>query len=1161
MSLYALFVGIDAYPQPVSPLEGCVNDVRAVEAALKERLAGEEFHSQMLTDAQATRKGIIEAFRSHLGKAKKDDIALFYYSGHGSQQPSPPEFWHLEPDRLDETLVCYDSRSEDWDLADKELAQLIYEVSQKCEHIVVILDACHSGSGTRALEEENAEEFRARLSLNDDRLRPLDTFIVSKDNLQTLAPNNAAEPTASGWLNLPVGRHIVLSACKAEETAKETRFDGEWRGVFSYYLLQTLQHSGSGLTYRDLFKRLESRVRSRISDQLPQIEAVNTTDLTLPFLGRAVSQGKPYYTLSHSRDNGWMIDGGGIHGIQKPVGDETTVLSLFAADAPIENLSQQNAVIGEAHVIEVMPGSSKVSANLTDGELDDVLTYKAVVSVQPLPAVGVALEGDMVVLDQVRQGLSQAALDNTASLFVRESALSEARLLLKAENNKLSIRRVGDFSPLVVDIEGSGQEQIDQAIQRLEHIARWLQTADLSNEPVSLKIDAVQLKIYNVDPVTKTEEEVADSGNIRFSYRLHEGKWLAPQYKIKLINTTEHELHCALLGMTESYDIEPGLLPGGSARLKAAGTPEAELWAINGYAIEGYVPDEFWNNGLLQINDMLKLIVSTEPLDGTLLQQGELDIAVDKENVSGTRGDSLNNPLSRLMGRMQTRAMKFGGPPAALADWVTSERMITVVRPLEAADVSQASRLSDNLRLQAHGSLKATARLTSQSEATRDVADVGLPAWLRNNPEVAPFELVRTRGGAPGLNVLELSDVQNPEAVTAEAPLVLEADTTLAENEHVLAVTYDGEFHLPVGFAKAEDSKTTIYIHHLPDPVPASSRDVSERGLSNSLKIYFQKVLSDKFDRTTIYPLLNIAEPDGDDDYEPPIANTDTIKQKVAAANKIVLYIHGIIGETQGMVASAQPDWVDASLPAVTGHYDLILNFDYESIGTHIEETARDLKAKLAEVGLDADHGKTLHIIAHSMGGLVSRWFIEREGGKDVVQHLIMLGTPNQGSPWPTAHEFATVALSIGLNRLGTIFWPATVLGYLVKATESIDVALDQMTPNSGFMKNLAQSSDPGVPYTIIAGNTSLIPAALEGGDAGLFGKLLRKLKLAAYDGLDLLFFNKPNDIAVSVTSIHGVPEGRNPPPHYVDAVACDHVSYFSTKEGLEALGEVVQAL
>jgi hypothetical protein len=52
------------------------------------------------------------------------------------------------------------------------------------------------------------------------------------------------------------------------------------------------------------------------------------------------------------------------------------------------------------------------------------------------------------------------------------------------------------------------------------------------------------------------------------------------------------------------------------------------------------------------------------------------------------------------------------------------------------------------------------------------------------------------------------------------------------------------------------------------------------------------------------------------------------------------------------------------------------------------------------------------------MGGLVSRWFIEREGGDRVVRRLVMLGTPNGGSPWPAVADWATTALAVGLNEL-----------------------------------------------------------------------------------------------------------------------------------------------
>jgi hypothetical protein len=47
---------------------------------------------------------------------------------------------------------------------------------------------------------------------------------------------------------------------------------------------------------------------------------------------------------------------------------------------------------------------------------------------------------------------------------------------------------------------------------------------------------------------------------------------------------------------------------------------------------------------------------------------------------------------------------------------------------------------------------------------------------------------------------------------------------------------------------------------------------------------------------------------------------------------------------------------------------------------------------------LTRDGRVKVNLIAHSMGGLVSRYYIQALGGKDAVSKLVMLGTPNQGA-------------------------------------------------------------------------------------------------------------------------------------------------------------------
>lgn len=389
-NIYALLVGIDDYAGGVNPLKGCVNDVTRLHDLLAARVAGgsDHFNPLLLANAQATRQGIIDAWRSHLGQAERGDVALFYYSGHGSQEQTPPEFLHLEEDGLNETLVCYDSRTAGgWDLADKELARLIAEVAANDPHIALILDCCHSGSGTR-----DAEDITVRQQMADRRTRPIASYIVAPEQVAGLQdqPQGAASP-AMPWAAIASGRHILLAACRPEQTAKETVFPGpnglERRGAFSFYLQNTLQQTGATLSYRDLFKRVNALVQGRVADQHPQLEASEPADLDQPFLGGAIPAAPAAFTLSSDREMGWVVDAGAVHGIPQPVDSgETTRLALFPFDADLASLRSLEHAIGQASVTAVYPGQSQASPVRFDrAPLDARTTYKAVVTSTPLP--------------------------------------------------------------------------------------------------------------------------------------------------------------------------------------------------------------------------------------------------------------------------------------------------------------------------------------------------------------------------------------------------------------------------------------------------------------------------------------------------------------------------------------------------------------------------------------------------------------------------------------------------------------------------------------------------------------------------------------------------------------------------------------------------------
>lgn len=678
-TIYSLLVGIDSYPTAAACLQGCVNDITRMDEFLKLRIgeSNDRYESLILKNEQATRQAIIDGFRNHLSKCTDNDIAVFYYSGHGSQQPSPPEFWHLEPDRLDETLVCYDSRTENgWDLADKELAQLIYEVSLKDPHILVILDSCHSGGGTRALKVEG---MKARLIKKDKRERPVSTFLITPGQADGLKKSYTAEitPERSGWAILPKGRHIVLSACRSNELANEAQFEGVKGGIFSYYLLDALQRTNAFMTYRDVFQMTKNKVRSRVSLQSPQMEAQGT-DWKQPFLGGSLNSNKQFFLMSHDGTN-WVIDGGIIHGIERATEYEKTVFAIFPFDATLENKIDLESSIGKAEVKKVFTGRSIVlesTENKTSFEI--ALTYKAVLIALPLSPLIVFIEGEKTRTDDLIRALEETASGKQLLQLIKVGDLDKAILRVDIYNYKYRINRIGNDYPLVVDTTFLTPNSADLVVNQLEHIARWLKTLQLTNKLSRIPANTIQFDIILTN--RNGQEQIANVGSdIFFEYQCYNGSWEEPTFKIKIKNTSYEELYFILLDLPESYGIFT-MLDGGGTWLE----PGQEVFAINlagSPLFTASIPDSLYNKGLVNLRDTLKLIASTEEVDATLLAQEDLptDLVVRR----ATHPTAPRNSLEHLMYRVGSR---HTGPPKTdekLVDWITTEVSFTITRPME----------------------------------------------------------------------------------------------------------------------------------------------------------------------------------------------------------------------------------------------------------------------------------------------------------------------------------------------------------------------------------------------------------------------------------------------------------------------------------------------
>jgi hypothetical protein len=400
-------------------------------------------------------------------------------------------------------------------------------------------------------------------------------------------------------------------------------------------------------------------------EQTPQFEALSTDELRRPFLGGALLAPVAYYTVRYDRQLGWVMDGGAVHGIAVPRGDETTHLALFSMRAGPDDLRRAAAMLGRGRVVEVQPHLSRLALEMAQPP-DSGTTYKALVVGLPLPPFTVTLEGDPVGCDLARQALQARPPEDKPSLYVRE-VTGQAQLRLLAQDGEYVIARPQDGRALVGEITGYTPATAQQVIDRLEHIARWTQTAELRNPASHIPGDALDLSVL------AGGRELLP-GNLRLAYRLRGDKtWQQPEFRLRLKNRWSEVLYCALVALSESYAVSTDLLPA----LVRLGPGEETTTR----ALYGRVPDALWQQGIAERRDIVKVIASTAEFDPTLLIQP----ALDAPRARGTR--DLPQPagsLNRHLQRLQARDMEGEAQAGLFADWVTGQIVYTVVRPLPA---------------------------------------------------------------------------------------------------------------------------------------------------------------------------------------------------------------------------------------------------------------------------------------------------------------------------------------------------------------------------------------------------------------------------------------------------------------------------------------------
>ena len=1086
MVTYALLVGINDYRPTVGPLNGSVNDVLAVETYLGANVSG-PLKIKKLLDSQATRQNIIDGFRSFLSRATADDVALFYYAGHGARWKSAVEFNSIYPDPYDEGLICYDSRgtSADWDLADKELAILVSELAMNDPHLAVIMDCCHSGSATRSADAVNRTVMRASHTI--EAARPLDSYL---DGFYTTLDSQNRPPLP------PSGKHILMAACERFSRAAECR--NMKRGWFTTSLIAALEQLGPSTSYAELFQRTRALLHPKALKQIPQFETYNGFNGWAGFLNNQVPGKRKRHEVNYEilPEQHWQVGFGVVHGAS-PGLDKPATFEIFPAD-------DDQSSVGTATVSKV--GINSCVLNTENLELDWQKTYRAELTSIPAAPLDVFIEANDANKEQLEKILAKQAV-----AVAWTDHRSAAELLIQITDKHIELQKPN--GTIVQRVVGTSQESCEHVADLLKKIAHWHRIQQLTNPSQRAQQSQVEFIISRKEDGQRVPRDASDH-TYHVVRQGEPGQDLATlQFKVR--NKSAKRLHLMLVWLDESYGVhvlnnnphdrtaEPTLLELDSG----AGISE-EVW---------FFLDE--NDGDHITQDFM-VIASKDKIEN-------FDVAQSSLFQFGQTVEA--NPTA-------ARGHGFGGKPV---DWFTIRHTVHIVRQVAEIGGQTVDLADGQIRIQSHPSFKANASLLPLVDATRSGTDEE-PVQCLLSHGFAPLNFSNQRGG--NQSILDLHGIQSQDSIH-DQPLEIELDVPLSDEEYVVPVIHDGQHFRIAGETWKDDTgKTQIRIQEIP------KSDTQERSVLSAAKLYFLKTVCGvkNVDQLVTFQIIN-----------------DTVGQKssglgelIHQASNVLVLVHGLVGDSRSMFDELQLlKQSDEQIAKQLDQFDLVLGYNYETLNTPIEQSAQQLKQLLASKGLNAEtQGKSLTLVGHSMGGLLTRWMVERESCQ-FVDHVVMIGTPNEGSPFAN-FAMAVSALS-NLADMAINLIPGFAKSFIQSTQDmlkqrSLTTTLVQLSANSEFLRELNTSQDPGVPYTIIAGDVNRFVSEL----ADDHQKSLID-KLGSSKGVRKLFKGVANDVAVSVDSARAVLDSRSPAPRK-ETIACHHLNYLTDESGLQCVRQMV---
>lgn len=597
----ALLIGIGKYPEQGGwATINSANDL----GLLRESLQAQGFNKENileLSEDQATKANILKMIKvDFTGKLSKGDIAYFHFSGHGQQMQDKNGD---EVDGLDECIVPFDSPKKYVEgqyegerlISDDELNGALTDVRKKLGpngHLIVLLDACHSGTGTRgsALARGTTEVMASKNYTENLNKKSLTKEFKQTEQASTtgLAPFVAFFGAAQNQLNYEMTDDKKVSY-----------------GSLSYAFSKNLVQIGQETSYRGLFDKIRNEMASIAPLQNPQAEG----DLDMEVLnGKALANAEYYKVLSVIGTDQVLINAGQLHNLF-----ENSKVGFYPIDTrDIEKA--QPLVTGTVILSKAAQSKVKLDSSINPEVLKTSWVF---VLEKSMGETKVGLR--IFVNDQSLSNSIKEKLSNFPFIDFKQEGSDLSIEFEKLNSNRLYLKTFDDYYLDSLDISPTRELNLKSFGAKIKKYAqgRFIRKLEMQGQDLKLSFKIIPTKTNeNITNVDDLKELMPDSFGVK---KLKVGD----SFHILVLNNGLKPAFFTIL------DIQPDnyskvIVPGERQ------TPE-EFRILPDQKLFIKEP---WEIGPPLGNEVFKLIASDKPMD--------------LRSVFGTRGGIEQSPFEKL---------------------------------------------------------------------------------------------------------------------------------------------------------------------------------------------------------------------------------------------------------------------------------------------------------------------------------------------------------------------------------------------------------------------------------------------------------------------------------------------------------------------------------